>query len=169
MQQKKCKGCGKVKPLSEYHLSVNTKDGHYAQCKPCTRAKNTAWRRANKGKVAQCKRRYFLQNREAIRQHQKEYMATRRVEASEYRRRWNLAKRYGITMEQYADIWERQGQVCGVCGQQPKKAVVDHDHKTGAVRGILCVRCNVSIGSLGDSVEGVTRAVRYLKEAENVG
>lgn len=162
MSRKTCTRCGEFKPLSEYHNSINTKDGHYAMCKTCVNAKNAAWRSNNRGKVAACKKRYYMRNWEAIRKHRKEYMATRKVEASEYRRRWNLAKRYGITMEQYADMWERQGEACGLCGRSSKRMVVDHDHNTGKVRGILCVRCNVCLGGLGDNLDGAIRAVRYL-------
>lgn len=162
MSRKTCTKCGESKPLGEYHNSVNTKDGRYAMCKPCVNAKNAAWRKANKGKVAECKKRYYMRNWKAIRQHQQQYMETRKVEAAEYRRRWNLAKRYGITLEQYAAMWDRQGGLCGVCRRQHGRMVVDHDHSTGAVRGILCVRCNVCLGGLGDNLDGVMRLVQYL-------
>lgn len=162
MSRKTCTKCGESKPLGEYHNSVNTKDGRYARCKPCVLAANAAWRRANKGKVADSKRRYVMRNRDAIRTHQKAYMASHKVEAAEYRRRWNLAKRYGITLEQYADMWTRQGGRCGVCRRDHRRMVVDHDHATGVVRGILCVRCNVCLGGLGDNLDGVMRLVQYL-------
>lgn len=162
MAEKACRKCGEVKPLESYHASINTKDGRYARCKPCVLAANAAWRSANKGKVAEGKKRYALRNWKAIREHQKAYMATRKVEAAEYRRRWNLAKRYGITMEQYADLWERQGGGCAVCSRKDGRLVVDHDHDTGTVRGILCQRCNVCLGGFGDNLDGVMRVVRYL-------
>lgn len=162
MSRKTCTKCGEHKPVSEYHNSVTTKDGLYAMCKPCVLAKNAAWRKANKGKVAECKKRYAMRNWAAIREHRKAYMATRKVEAAEYRRRWNLAKRYGITMEQYGDMWARQGGLCGICRRTHRKMCVDHDHATGVVRGILCQPCNVCLGGLGDNLDGVMRAVRYL-------
>ena len=168
MSKKKCSKCGEVKPLESYHNSICTKDGRYAMCKPCVLAKNNAWRNANKGKVAECKRQYMMRNRDAIREHRKAYMAAHKVEAAEYRRRWNLAKRYGITLEQYADIWNRQGGLCGVCRKTHRKMVVDHDHDTGKVRGILCHPCNVCLGGLGDNLDGVMRVVRYLSGGENV-
>jgi hypothetical protein len=43
---------------------------------------------------------------------------------------------------------------------------VDHDHETGAIRGLLCKHCNSSLGKLGDNLEGLMRAVDYLKNAE---
>lgn len=166
MSRKACTSCGESKPLSEYHNSISTKDGHYAMCKPCVLAKNREWRSANRGKVAESKRRYMMRNRDAIRAHRKAYMEAHKVEAAEYRRRWNLAKRYGITLEQYAEMWSRQGGLCGVCQKSHRRMVVDHDHDTGAVRGILCHRCNICLGGLGDNLGGVMRVVRYLSGGE---
>ena len=56
-------------------------------------------------------------------------------------------------------------RVCACCGGSDR-LVVDHCHKTGALRGVLCHACNVGIGWLGDDLEGVMRAVKYLKTRE---
>ena len=59
--------------------------------------------------------------------------------------------------------------VCDCCGRDPLKLtykahfVLDHDHKTKLFRGWLCDDCNLAIGKLGDTLEGVMNAVRYLK------
>lgn len=53
---------------------------------------------------------------------------------------------------------------CGICGKEPRSGfVIDHDHKTGRVRGLLCQRCNSGLGSLGDSIEGLKAAIAYLE------
>lgn len=163
--EKACAGCGNVKSLDDYHASVNTIDGKQSRCKACKLDANRAWRKANKGKVSKCKRNYAVRNWAAIRKYQQDYMSTRKVEAAEYRRRWNLSKRYGITVDCFAEMLDSQGGACAVCGKTGSRQVVDHDHATGKVRGILCVRCNVSIGGLGDNVEGLLRAIRYLEKA----
>ena len=52
---------------------------------------------------------------------------------------------------------------CDCCGEPLKtKACYDHDHKTGKFRGWLCYNCNGGIGKLGDDLEGVIKAVKYL-------
>lgn len=59
-------------------------------------------------------------------------------------------KTYGITPEQYATLWNKQGEACAICRTSVNGSGrawhVDHDHDTGYVRGILCHRCNVSLG-----------------------
>src|SRR6266853_1408410 len=58
-------------------------------------------------------------------------------------------------------------EVCECCGIAPKQALcIDHCHATGVFRGWLCHGCNVSIGRLGDNVEGVRRAIRYLEKRD---
>ena len=80
----------------------------------------------------------------------------------------SLQRLYGITSEDYDEILESQGRVCGKCKRSPpdhrkKFLAVDHCHKTGKVRGLLCDNCNRGIGLLGDTVESLTEAVEYLK------
>lgn len=72
---------------------------------------------------------------------------------------------YGITPEEYQRIFRRQGGRCGICKARPRtiRFAVDHDHQTGAVRGILCKRCNHDLlGGGHDSVAGLFGAIAYL-------
>lgn len=54
--------------------------------------------------------------------------------------------------------------VCDCCGQQAKRLVLDHCHDKEVARGWLCDRCNIAIGNLGDTLEGVMNAVKYLEK-----
>lgn len=56
---------------------------------------------------------------------------------------------------------EHQEGRCASCGHK-RKLVVDHDHATGVVRGLICTPCNMAIGGLGDTPEGVRKALEYL-------
>jgi hypothetical protein len=72
---------------------------------------------------------------------------------------------YGLTATEYHELLEYQDGRCYVCHRRPasKRLAVDHDHGTGAVRGLLCKACNRDIlGHLGDSVEALHRAIEYL-------
>lgn len=73
---------------------------------------------------------------------------------------------YGLTIEDFDRILERQCGRCAICGTSDpgrKGFCVDHCHDTGRVRGLLCTNCNVGIGQLGDDVDRLMRAVEYLK------
>jgi hypothetical protein len=72
---------------------------------------------------------------------------------------------YGITLEQYDEMLVAQGGVCAVCKREPRDDIslhVDHDHATGVIRGLLCFRCNNSLGDLGDDPEVMQAAALYL-------
>ncbi|MGN6661597.1 MAG: endonuclease VII domain-containing protein, partial [Achromobacter mucicolens] len=82
-------------------------------------------------------------------------------------RRVNLRKKYGITPECYDKMFSEQGGACAICGtDQPggrhKYFSVDHDHETGAIRGLLCNNCNRGVGLLGDSEQNMRAAANYL-------
>lgn len=87
----------------------------------------------------------------------------------DYRYQWGVQKQYGLTPGQYDDMFTRQGGICVICRDDERSAagrlVVDHDHSTGAVRGLLCRQCNAGIGMLQDRAETLAAAVAYLRSA----
>lgn len=86
-----------------------------------------------------------------------------------------LKHSYGITLVQYEELLAKQDFKCACCGLPQEKHIydpkcdrarrlfVDHNHLTGHVRGLICYSCNVGLGHLGDSLEGVLKAVAYLE------
>lgn len=90
-------------------------------------------------------------------------------------RRRNLWQYYGITLEEYEEMLDRQRGVCAICGQPEtskykgvvKNLSVDHCHVTGEVRGLLCNNCNRAIGLLGDDLGRIWDAATYLASFRN--
>jgi len=82
----------------------------------------------------------------------------------EKQREYWMKSVYGITAAEWDAFLDRQHGVCPICRTTPERWTVDHDHSTGAVRGLLCGSCNLGIGHLGDDVERLRRAVRYLSK-----
>jgi hypothetical protein len=74
-----------------------------------------------------------------------------------------LVKRYGITVREYGRMLALQDGVCALCHHPPKKKrlSVDHNHKTGKVRGLLCYRCNKYRVS-NHTTESVRRLLEYF-------
>lgn len=77
-----------------------------------------------------------------------------------------LKNRYGITSEEYGWMLSFQAGVCAVCktDEAGKSLAVDHCHKTGRVRGLLCRRCNMALGAFHDDADRIRRAAAYLIE-----
>lgn len=82
--------------------------------------------------------------------------------------RRHLSYRYGLTDHERAEMLKEQGGKCLICktpeDSLTRPLVVDHDHTTGAVRGLLCSACNTGIGHLKDDPAVVAAALHYLKE-----
>jgi hypothetical protein len=97
-------------------------------------------------------------------------------------RKYALRAAYGITPEEYDAMYERQDGRCGICGDrkyswQPGLGVkgrspflvVDHDHETGRVRGLLCTRCNIGIGQFREDPAIMRTAIQYVDAQESSG
>ena len=124
-----------VKGAPRYHTGRPCKNGHLAP------------RLLSSGTCTVC-------HNQAVSRWQKENKSACREKQNRHRR-----KRLGIP-----EATRAVPQVCENCDQPfAHSPNIDHDHSTGAFRGWLCRRCNVGIGLLGDSVEGLERAIRYLK------
>ncbi len=81
-------------------------------------------------------------------------------------RKFKLRTKYGLTLDQYERILQGQGGCCKICGGDGRGRTlhVDHDHKTGQVRGILCNGCNILVGRLEHPL--AERAKEYLAKAK---
>lgn len=82
----------------------------------------------------------------------------------------NYRKKYGVTVAWYDKTLAAQDGGCAICGakyfspSQPDRSLtIDHDHKTGKVRGVLCHNCNTAIGLLGDNPGRLAQAIAYLR------
>jgi hypothetical protein len=76
-------------------------------------------------------------------------------------RNYHLRRRYGISAEDFDQLFAEQGGLCAICREAPAEHV-DHDHKTGRVRGLLCFNCNGALGQFRDRADLMLRAVAYL-------
>jgi hypothetical protein len=87
-----------------------------------------------------------------------------RIYSRKHNYKWHLQKRYGLTEEDYKNL----GNKCHICGTDKsgikgvRGLLVDHDHSTGKVRGLLCNKCNLGIANFNDSVLDIASALAYL-------
>lgn len=112
---------------------------------------------------AEYARQWRKDNPEAAAEHARKS----RIKNKEKMRNKQLLKSFGITIEQYNAMLLNQKGRCALCGNGPeyddKSFAVDHCHKTGKVRAILCRGCNVGIGNLRDDPELLIKAAEYIK------
>ena len=139
---KKCRKCNEVKDISHFFRNAQGRDGYNDACKECI---------AEERKVKRAMERAYLS-----------------ALSADARKDADFRRRYGITLAAYDNLLAAQGGVCAICGRSPdefKRAfAIDHDHKTGVIRGILCPDCNRGLGGFQDNPELLRRAASFLEK-----
>ncbi len=103
------------------------------------------------------------------RANQREWIKNNRHRTAPYYKRYRLKAEYGLTLEEFGAMRERQGGLCALCGRKDsgrpiwKDLCVDHDHATGKVRDLLCHQCNMVLGHARDDVKLLRRAAAYVE------
>lgn len=157
---KVCRRCKVAKEDGDFYKSKRTQDGLQSWCKSCARENSKEW---------------VSRHRDWYRKYEKERYQPGELNAikREFRLKYALVER-GITFEEYQTLVETQGGKCAICGRAPGEAnkrewrlSIDHDHKTGKVRGLLCAICNPMIGLASDDPEILQKAVDYLRKYQD--
>lgn len=125
-------------------------------------------------RIARARRMSDPGYRERENSYQRDYQMERRKQNPQIRR--NHHALYGLTLGAYDHLVMLQCGACAICGHVPgedpeaspqtRTLVVDHDHASGMVRGLLCTRCNLMCGQGGDSPGRLETAAKYLREWE---
>ena len=126
---------------------------------PEQRAKYNANRRAKYATDPECKQQAKAKAREW-------------QNANPEKRKAQRLREFGISLEEFNQIMQKQGSCCAICGysdQSNKKffPMVDHDHVSGKVRGLLCSNCNQAIGKFKDDITIIESAISYLRRNGN--
>ena len=100
----------------------------------------------------------------------KEYKANWYKKHKEQCRRVMLRNNYGLTLEEYDEMFEKQDGVCAICdgiNSNDKRLFVDHNHETGEIRGLLCTRCNLNLGVI-EKPGYLSKLLEYLQSSGSV-
>ena len=148
---KKCNSCREDKKVTEYHRRwPDCKDGrkrYRNDCRVCHNRTTTA----NNNKSEEAKKRHRLNSFKS------------RIKA-----------KYGISCEEYQRLYEDQHGLCGICQKSYHSTLdaanglyIDHCHRTGSVRELLCHNCNAGIGHFKEDITILDRAIEYIRRHYN--
>lgn len=96
-----------------------------------------------------------------------EYRRNHRKDSKEANRLYQKKNKYKLSAEEYYSLFQKQNNSCAVCGvlfDNHNRAFVDHSHSTGAVRGLLCIKCNSLLGMANDDIKILHKAIEYLNK-----
>ncbi len=128
-----CIKCKEEKLSTDFYVRNKKTGTHHSTCKECDKARVKARHQANPQRT----------------------------------KNNDLKRTYGITIEEHKKMFQEQNGECAICGCKGdgrwKTLCVDHCHKTGKVRGLLCRSCNTALGQMNDDTSLLEKAVLYLK------
>lgn len=111
---------------------------------------------------------YSHKCKECTKESTAKYRGIKRAKNPDWQREIDLKHSYGISLSDWNELFQKQNGCCAICGDHQstlsKKLRVDHCHKTGPVRGLLCATCNSGIGMLKDDVKVLEKAISYLNK-----
>lgn len=147
------------------------------------------WQEANKDRISKKSRLWYLANKEKAKDNRKRSYEANKQKNVAQSKKWalenperhleisksgRLRRTYGLSLIAYNDMISNQNNSCAICNQletakdsrrgKIKDLAVDHNHKTGKVRGLLCQKHNQGLGLFDDSIELLENAIKYLKE-----
>jgi len=174
---KKCNVCKETKSEDSFGTNGISKNGKRYLKSKCRDCDNKRKRELNKEKPELSKavnKRFYEKNAQKMRDKAKKWREENPEKSKQQCREWykknkdrakcyNLNYKYGISLNDYKKMQKEQNNKCYICKIKDDNLVVDHNHKTGEVRKLLCVSCNIFIGKMEKDTDRLMAALNYLE------
>jgi hypothetical protein len=174
---KLCTKCHAFKSVENFHKYSKSSDGLKMWCKLCVKEydflenepKRVFPPKVDNDGNFHCRRCDKYLEEKSFKRYKKSYCAS----CTEYVGSFHNLKRLGISPEEYFELERNQNSVCKICGGKDKKRLaVDHNHSCcnsypacgKCVRGLLCSRCNKTLGMVKDDIDILNKMIKYLSE-----
>lgn len=142
-------------------------DGKSVYCKPCAQAYGKEYYERNKEQQQKESRERYYAHRKERMETVGQYGAENKKKVAQWRRIKELKKKYGLSKQECLEMFTSQHGRCIICANSftfSNPFCVDHDHRTGKVRGLLCRKCNSLLGFARDDLGLLKRASNYIHD-----
>jgi hypothetical protein len=169
---KTCTKCKIEKDEKEFYKDNKNKDGLRYTCKLCDIHSSVTWAFNNKEKSNQNSRNRRKRNPNLYKEIQRKWLKNNPEKNKIIQRKSTLKRKYNISLEEYDNLLKLQNNVCATCGEPETRRykgvilplVVDHNHTTGAIRELLCCKCNLIIGNSNEDKSILLSIIKYLEK-----
>jgi hypothetical protein len=139
---------------------------------------------ANHEKILKRQRAYYARHKEHLQEVRRLYVERNKEKVKAEFQKWyeknharvavmqreRVARKRGLSLLDIENMLAKQGGGCAICATTTPRGkgtwIIDHDHKTGAVRGLLCTTCNLALGQMGDDPDRLRKAAKYLEASK---
>ena len=158
----RCSYCEAQKPAIEFHRNKNLARGYSYVCKVCSKSRSESRACTKRVMEKYCPTCKQILPASAFDRHSKRVTGLRN-ECRECAKWKRVKKLYGVSREQYTQMFMAQDGKCAICHRPSVEyLMVDHDHQTNKVRALLCRPCNLAIGNMGDDATRLKAAADYI-------
>lgn len=166
-----CVRCQAWRAVGNFASQPAMTSGLQSWCKDCSREYQKAWRESHRearDRDNQARRLVADLRRHPCEGCGEDRVPEKRRWCKACRRRAALLQRYGLTFLQFEKMQQAQANCCAICKRpaatvRSEQLMIDHDHKTGQVRGLLCEPCNLGLGGFRDDPKRLRAAIAYLE------
>ena len=168
-----CTKCKKLKSVKKFYTDKYRLDGYTYHCKLCYKK----YRKLYKNERAIYHKKYYHKNKLKYIKKSLEWRRKNKIKLQKYHYKYNKKYRlqkYNLNLQGYFRILKKQHGVCAICNKKQTRRGnntnklylldVDHNHKTGKIRGLLCGNCNKAIGLFNENILIFQNAIRYLRK-----
>lgn len=144
-----CSKCKQNKFISDFYRQNDRKSGHRSACKECCDKQ----RKGNLDKYRKYAREWARRNPDKVKNNK-------------------LLREFGITLDTYNKMFAVQQGCCAICGKHQSELklslAVDHNHKNGVIRQLLCNHCNLILGLVQDNILLLQEFIDYVKKHKDI-
>lgn len=166
---KNCRDCKKDIERSLFYKNRRATDGLQTRCIPCDKKRRKLWDCNNPRRSLLRARSYYKKNREKLLAYNSEWAKKNKIRKLDKQMQYT----HGITLAEYNAMVIYQNGLCLICKRAEtavtangtiQRLSIDHCHKTGKIRGLLCMACNHGLGNFRDDTQRMLAAIQYLIE-----
>lgn len=160
-----CNKCSQDLDENHFRLDKTRTSGFHPYCKSCELAYKKDWYVRNANHVKAKATKWQKENKEQLSLQKKEW----RRRNPDKQKSISLKHAFNMTFDEYCNLKEVQNNCCAICQINEEESgtlCVDHCHKTGTIRGLLCNSCNKMLGFSKDKIDTLNKAIDYLNKKD---
>lgn len=170
--EQRCTSCDTIKGISLFHRNKRNVSGFSSVCKVCKSISDANAYKKDRTRIISRSKEYQDLHKAECAARMAAWNKANPERAANIARKGHLRRKYNLTVDEFGNLFSEQKNKCAICEKHLsliKDTRIDHEHRSGLVRGILCHNCNALLGHARDDVAILNSAIKYLSDFRKKG